>query len=200
MNKTEEIDWNKVPGVGSSKPKKKRKEIVSGLWEMYLYFCFILFFIITVNVFGGDFSYVRSATAIRFWIVFFTPCIVYLIYKLNESRGFEKIAHDYDDLIPQYEFLKYEFLNRENEWQKATGDITDLSLFELDEIKNLSKLKSEIRKIANRIPKIEDEREKRISYSDEERAYSDEYFLNLRKLLGMKYGDNKYDKKIEELD
>lgn len=199
--KNKEINWSKVSGVGSSKSKKDKKEIFKGLWLAYLYVCVIVFLGLVTDIIDDTHTYFGN---IKFFILFFIPCVVYLSYKMYKSfeykEKYEKIIHDYNSLIPQYKFIKYEFLNREKEWQKVAGDITDLYISELDELNDSNETRYEIEKITDKIDKIEDERERRISYSDEEKEYPDDYFFDLRKLLGMKYGDNKYDRKIEEWD
>jgi|GEM_PF-5367956 len=82
MNKTEEIDWSKVPMPGSYKPKKNYKEMLKGLWLVYLYFCLIFFGLIIASIIDKDRFYIKSVFAIQMWILFFTPCILYFASKI----------------------------------------------------------------------------------------------------------------------
>ncbi len=77
-NEYDEIDWSKVPGVGTSNPKKDYKEILKGFWLVYLYLCLVFFGLIVADIIDGTNTYLGS---IRFWILFFIPCVIYLIVR-----------------------------------------------------------------------------------------------------------------------
>ncbi len=188
----DEIDWSKVPGVGTSKSKTDWSEFFKGIWMLYLYLCFALFFFLILGIFEEGSIYIEH---IGFFILFFIPSVAYLIYKTTESFKYKKVANDYDNLIPKYEFIKHEFLNREEEWKRIEGEILGIGLLDME---NKKKMQQGLNKIWAEMNKIGDDREKRIAFSDEKRDYPTDYFLDLRKLLGMKYGDNKYDEKIED--
>lgn len=80
-NKADEIDWKKIAkdgGVGSSKPKKNYKEIRKGFWLLYLFLCLVFFLGIIADIIDGTNDYIGS---IKFFILFFIPCVIYLIFK-----------------------------------------------------------------------------------------------------------------------
>lgn len=67
---------------GSYKPKKNYKEMLKGLWLVYLYFCLIFFGLIIASIIDKDRFYIKSVFAIQMWILFFTPCILYFASKI----------------------------------------------------------------------------------------------------------------------
>lgn len=80
-NKADEIDWKMVAkqgGVGSSKPKKNWKEIGKGFRFLYLFICLVWFGGIIADIIDHTNYYIGN---IRFFILFFIPCIIYLVIK-----------------------------------------------------------------------------------------------------------------------
>ena len=86
MNKSypSDVDWNKVPGVGTSNQKKAWGEILIGLWYFYMFLCLTFFLSIIADIVDGTGEYLES---IQFWILFFIPCIVYLVIKAFKLFG-----------------------------------------------------------------------------------------------------------------
>lgn len=134
---------------------KKFEKIIENIWFLYLFLCFSLSISIAASIFDGDYIYIKSMSVMRGWIIFFTPCIINLVYrKFKSFTYFEKCK----ELNSRCLYLIDEIEDRDKQWEGISSDLFDLD-FDSEDLK-ASEIRKEISKLNEKIGKIEEKRKK----------------------------------------